>query len=64
MEDVQAAGKIRGVNEGLELASITGSREFGGLGTSLAIANLTVGNIKSMKVSQGGRCHGGGFGGG
>ena len=44
--------------EGVELVSITGSREFGGLGASLAVVNLTVGKIKSMKMSQGGRCHG------
>ena len=35
--------------EGVELVSITGSREFGGLGASLAVVNLTVGKIKSMK---------------
>ena len=29
--------------EGVELVSITGSREFGGLGASLAVVNLTVG---------------------
>merc|ERR1719209_321149 len=44
-EDFQAAGKLRAVSEGVELASITGSREFGGLGTSLAVVNLTVGGI-------------------
>ena len=53
------------MSEGVELASITGSREFGGLGASLAVVNLTVGNIdESMKMPQGGRHHGGGFGGG
>jgi len=44
-EDVQAAGKLRAVYEGVELVSITGSREFGGLGASLAVVNLTVGGI-------------------
>ena len=52
------------MSEGVELASITGSREFGGLGTSLAVVNLTVGNKESMKMCQGGRHPGGGFGGG
>ena len=40
---MQAAGKLRAVYEGVELVSITGSREFGGLGASLAVVNLTVG---------------------
>ena len=52
------------MSEGLELASITGSREFGGLGTSLALVNLTVGNQESMKMCQGGRRPGRGSGGG
>ena len=42
-EDVQATGKFRAVSDGIELASITGTREFGGLGASLAVVNLTVG---------------------
>ena len=53
-EDVQATGKFRAVSDGIELASITGTREFGGLGASLAVVNLTVGNKgkyqKSLKV--------------
>ena len=50
--------------EGVELAGITGSREFGGLGASLAVVNLTVGNLESVKIPQGGRHRGGGVGGG
>ena len=53
-EDVQATGKFRAVSDGIELASIIGTREFGGLGASLAVVNLTVGNKgkyqKSLKV--------------
>ena len=48
-EDVQATGKFRAVSDGIELASITGTREFGGLGASLAVVNLTVGNKGSIK---------------
>ena len=42
-EDVQAAGKIRSIGEGAELAGLVGTREFGGLGASMTIAKLTVG---------------------
>ena len=41
--DVQAAGKIRSIGEGAELAGLVGTREFGGLGASMTFANLTVG---------------------
>ena len=41
--DVQAAGKIRSIREGAELAGLVGTREFGGLGASMTFANLTVG---------------------
>ena len=43
VEDVQAAGKIRSIREGAELAGLVGTREFGGLGASMTFANLTVG---------------------
>ena len=43
VEDVQAAGKIRSIREGAELAGLVGTREFGGLGASVTFANLTVG---------------------
>ena len=43
VEDVQAAGKIRSIREGAQLAGLVGTREFGGLGASMTFANLTVG---------------------
>ena len=43
VEDIQAAGKIRLIREGAELAGLVGTREFGGLGASMTFANLTVG---------------------
>ena len=43
VEDIQAAGKIRSIGEGAELAGLVGTREFGGLGASMTIAKLTVG---------------------
>ena len=43
VEDIQAAGKIRSIREGAELAGLVGTREFGGLGASMTFANLTVG---------------------
>ena len=43
VEDIQAAGKIRSIGEGTELAGLVGTREFGGLGASMTFANLTVG---------------------
>ena len=43
VEDIQAAGKIRSISEGAELAGLVGTREFGGLGASMTFANLTVG---------------------
>ena len=55
VEDIQAAGKIRLIREGAELAGLVGTREFGGLGASMTIAKLTVG-LYVGQGTYGGNC--------